>query len=735
MLSTLKVSRNFSFLKFLLIVSPFLLWLLILKGFFLNRLSLINDAMVYYEHTKFYLDQITHGVYPLWDPTRDFGVPNEFYLRRIGNFNPLLMIIVLLNLIGISFTQAYWIFLGLYVFLGMTGFYFLLKVIFKEWIWAYLGCLMLLFSSFSLRVLDSNIFLIFVPIVWFFYFLTSFVRSQEKFSFLGMTFCLMMILTTYIPFYFLTILIWFLICFFIVYPKENFDLVRQSLIFIRGNKIFTIACLIALSFSCLPGYFLYREGHNKDLILPNRHDEGIASENRFTVGIARIEQGGVIPPVLLEEEFSRLKEFKAGMFYVPLVTFVILGLGLFNRVSRLTLAVVLFGFGIFLISLSDATNLHEFLYRHIFFFKYFRNWHFFLWIVLIPCICLICMDNLRALSRLRLEQLSLKLMGSVLVISVHGGFIWWLNQFDDVLWSSYLIVFLSSVFFICFFFQWFNCFDFYDRKGRIFKWCGLAFFVFLIIFQSCQVFYYFSKSSSVFQGYYRYQSSYQLWSIGTQGAKKYYDKLWQENLAPKTENIQTTRMYWGSVWANFLHQNLPQEIFDPYFGASFIAYDRVEKIDDLAVNINKVKANFGVLENVAFVPGFYEGPLASVELKDIPLHPEILTDQSTDFKLMTSNTNYLKIKTNFATPKFLVHNNSYNQDWRVFINRKPASLWRANIAFRGVWVPAGEQIIEFCFRSNGGYVLKFVILGIFYLVFFYLIKLSASHFIKANYSQ
>ena len=48
--------------------------------------------------------------------------------------------------------------------------------------------------------------------------------------------------------------------------------------------------------------------------------------------------------------------------------------------------------------------------------------------------------------------------------------------------------------------------------------------------------------------------------------------------------------------------------------------------------------------------------------------------------------------------RFLVYNDSFHSGWRVAVNGKPQKLYRANIAFKGVWVPGGEHIVLLRYR-------------------------------------
>jgi len=206
-------SRRMAFL----LLASFLVWGFLMRGFILNKSLLIGDAAAYYEHFKFYLDNISRGVYPMWESSREFGVPSEFFLRRIGSFNPLFYLILLFNVLGLSYLSSYLVFLTVYYFLGMLGFFLLAQRVLKDPITAFAAYLLLMFSSLGTRLFDSYIVLTLIPMIWFCYFLISFSLQQEKCYFLGITLTLMILATTYVPFYFLTIVLTFLIFFIILY--------------------------------------------------------------------------------------------------------------------------------------------------------------------------------------------------------------------------------------------------------------------------------------------------------------------------------------------------------------------------------------------------------------------------------------------------------------------------------------------------------------------------------------
>jgi uncharacterized membrane protein YfhO len=70
-----------------------------------------------------------------------------------------------------------------------------------------------------------------------------------------------------------------------------------------------------------------------------------------------------------------------------------------------------------------------------------------------------------------------------------------------------------------------------------------------------------------------------------------------------------------------------------------------------------------------------------------------ITGDSDTFKILDFDVNHIKFYTNFLTPKFLVYNDSYHDGWEGFINGECVAIVRANVAFKGLSVPPGENVI------------------------------------------
>jgi uncharacterized membrane protein YfhO len=101
--------------------------------------------------------------------------------------------------------------------------------------------------------------------------------------------------------------------------------------------------------------------------------------------------------------------------------------------------------------------------------------------------------------------------------------------------------------------------------------------------------------------------------------------------------------------------------------------------------------------------------------------PRAVLREDQEVLVENSSSNHLTIKTFLKEKKFLVWHNAYHKDWTVNINDEPKRLWRANVAFKGVWVPAGEHIVHFQFGSPWRFIMKYSYLILFAVVFFLLV--------------
>src|SRR5207253_1176852 len=113
----------------------------------------------------------------------------------------------------------------------------------------FLAALLLMFSGMGFQVFVSYLLFIIVPSIWFVYFLASFFqtigrsegdrRPAARLHLVGLTFCLMLVMSTYIPFYFLTALLTGAAAFCLVYADSLKFMASAAGRFVRANKRFT----------------------------------------------------------------------------------------------------------------------------------------------------------------------------------------------------------------------------------------------------------------------------------------------------------------------------------------------------------------------------------------------------------------------------------------------------------------------------------------------------------------
>jgi len=682
------------------------------RDFLSGQLALTGDAISYYNHIKFYVENISRGVYPLWDPLWNSGVPNSFFLRRIGEFNPFLNIIIFFKTFGLIFWLSYLIFLAAYYFIGMIGFYKLARTLLGDKYVAFPAYLLLMFSSLATVLFDSFLMLLFVPIVWFFYFLVIFTQKPKKFSLLGMTFSLMIILTTYLPFYFLTIFLAFSLCFIILYFQYLKSIFLKYVEFIRKNKGFTCFCILLLVLSLLPGLLFYQQKTDGQTVLPIRQGQSTA-ENIIEVAPQTTIQGGIIATNIIKELFSNFSKFRLGFFYIPVFAFVLFLLGAVIPINRQLILLSLLGFGVYVISVFNATPVYQFLYDHIFYFKYIRSFQYFLWLVLLPVFILICARHLKEFLDRPLPVGREKYPISVFLVVIHGGLLFFLSQQKGMIWSSYVVVISSLIFFLSYSLGWLK-----NKKAMI-----LVFFLILTIIQPMEVYTYLSKNSPKKTTPLHYEKPYMHFSFEGDGAKRELSDMGKyTNLPP---------LYFVTSWHNFLYQNIDNIVFERYIQHKFIAYDRVETFDEKSQNARRVEQAFMKNENVAFVAD--KGRLhesaqqTSVRgaSKGRRSHNKAFPQQanSEQLRVLKYNMNSIKVKTNFPSRKFLVYNDSFHKGWRAFLNGKEMDIVRSNVAFKGVWLPAGENILYFRFGSVWAYGLGYFLIGVFNFVLIYLLVL------------
>jgi len=244
----------------------------------------------------------------------------------------LFLLIGLFKILGISYRQSYLIFLALYYFIGMIGFYLVAFRIFNDRLTAFTAYLLLMFSSLATRLFDSYIVYEFVPMVWFFYFFIAFLQDFKKHFFVGSIFTILIILTTYIPFYFIIIFFIVSICFFGFYFYCLQHIFSSLYKFIKNNKLLIFTSIIVLLLFLLPGLLMVKSCTGSEILLQSRHAASDSS-NQMEVGYKTITNWGVLEDIFYSTSFPDFRRFKFAILYVPLFSYILFALGIFTHIN------------------------------------------------------------------------------------------------------------------------------------------------------------------------------------------------------------------------------------------------------------------------------------------------------------------------------------------------------------------------------------------------------------------
>ena len=683
----------------------FIIWIFAFWGFLTSKFTLTSDALSYYDHTKFFIENISHSVFPLWDPYWCNGVSNDFFLRRIGALNPFYSIILILRSIGIPYTLSYLWFLALYYWGGMIAFYLLAMRIYQNRFIAYAGYLILMFSALGTRLFDSYMMLVTVPLIWFFYFLIAFSQTPRKHFFLGMTLSFMILVSTYIPFYFLIILGLFTLLFFLTYFNILPEIFRRYIKFFKENKLLVVLSLLVLAFSFFPIINFFQNTSHGQVVLPIRHGSSI-SEHTLTVPHQTLDWGAV-EDLMYSYYFSNLKLYKFAVVYVPFFAVILFILGLVGTLSRRAVFLFLLGIVLSCCIVPHGLPFYDFFYKHFFFLKYFRNLHFFIWFFLIPLFVFLGLEHWKIFTDIKIKNDRHKWFLMLYVLSVHlivFLFVW--HRRDAVL-STYVMIFSSLV--LC------SLTVLKYLKSNV--W-GFALLTLTVLVQPMEAYHYFSLKCFPHTSPYAYDFSFNSLKIND-------DHLIKREDVPAAKDA----LYYASGGYNFIYQNISNYALAKYLQNKFILVDHLDVVDRKEINPAVLERNFLTNDNVAVIfkdsgdelDSRFRGNdnlLGNGKKGDPhpPLKAQRIDNTTQGFKLLAFDADHMRLTLDLPYEKFLIYNDSFDPSWRVSVNHQPSVLYEVNGAFKGVWVPSGKNIIEFSYGGFWQYAMN-IILSFFAFIF------------------
>lgn len=690
----IKMSNLNRFKPFLILLSSFSFWLWLFKDYFSGSIPINWDTNSNFLILKYFFNSVSQGSIPLWDPFTFLG-RHFIYILTSCALNPFAWSIFLLNLLGLDYYQAYLIFISAYYFLGVLGFYYLLKIVVHDDKLAVLGMVLLLFSGLGPQVFKQiHMVYIFVPAVWFFVFWVRFFRDYRWLDFLGIILSSMILCISSFPFYFLTFFLVFNV-FYALYFFKDWQIKCHNLEgFILKHKVLFVfgVCLVLLSATPL---MLFKILDSRgEVISPERQHCETSGENgcshKVELNYASIAYYGSLgermPGGML---FSHLDKFSFStddFFYIPVLVYFIILISALVRFGRLQILILSVGLTVFLIALGGAAPMHAFLYNKIFYFKYFRNL-FFYTAFLIPAAIFFAMIQFKAF--LNEKNASFQ---TLWVVVAAGISLFFFYHCGNVLGVSYLTVVGAAVLFIIAL----KGFQAFFPKWALFFLCALAILEPGKVFSAyidhvpgiqCQ----FPKSNSVLEFAFQrpregeHEVALPIYYRQVYGSLRYLASFKD---MPGVFGVMPNNL--PDSLMRYTYELINQQM-DPVLTHDtrhkLILYDQVPHDVSHALNIYQIARSGTIPEG-----------------------------NSQELLILKFKPNVLKLRTSFLKDKFLVYNDSYSSEWHVYIDGSEKQLFRANQAFKGVHVPAGEHDVEFRYSPPGGVWIYVLIISFMFLV-------------------
>ncbi|MCK5633329.1 YfhO family protein, partial [bacterium] len=625
---------------------------------------------------------------------------------------------------------SYLFYLVSYFFLGLFGFYILVKIVIKDELLAAVAYVLLLFSGVGTTLFNQiNILLIFVPAVWFFCFLLKFFQTYQKKYFIGMTGSVMLVMTSYIPLYFLTLFLGFSFFYYVIYRPALKISCKKFLDFSRRNIVTVILCLFAIITSCLPIFLFKQSSANGAVVAPARHHAYSSAEKcvqkTLSGGMALSYQeiwgSGLSWRFSFREVFSHLDKWSYswhGIFYVPLFAFLLIFLSCFTGIHKKGVLLCVLGLFIFLVSLGAVGNLHPFLYKFVFYFKYFRNLFFFI-AFLMPIIVLIAVVQLQKI--LNYKIFSTRKKNSLLILSfiLHLLFFVFLLKLGNISQSSYLTLAVNLLFFTLYFSGYF--------KKRSILFVGL---IVLSLMQPIEILSLFQKNAGAYSCSLPAKRSTPRFEWTRLQSRKFpncllfkdvptYVHLWNDMTMNDSDGGVGLPVI-ASRWTFALCRKIHPRVYARYVRNKFVVYDDVEYIEEGEEAWPWIEDVLGDGLNMAFISEPFEDiPGLNPKKTDHDPFAQVIDEKNKGITIEAFDVNALTISTNFSKRKFLVYNDSYHPDWDVVVNGRRDKPLRANVAFKGVWVPAGRSNVRFEYRPWGGQTIYAFVLFFYWIFFFY----------------
>jgi hypothetical protein len=563
-----------------------------------------------------------------------------------------------------------------------------------------------LFSSFGTHPFnDVFIPLLIVPAIWFFYCAVSLANRPSMAGLLGLTFWSMVVAITYMPFYFLSAFLCFLVVYILLFAKEGYALLRQLWKFVLEHRGVALGCLFALLVALTPGALWLLDSSREGLVVGSRISS--AGTDPLAISLQMINNSAVSANLSLDQLFGNYWAVYASTFYVPALMLILLSFGAFARMTRRRVLLLIWASLIFLISLGDASPLHKFLYDHVLFFHFFRNLVYVLWFA-VPVVCLLTADFIDTwLAEAEKRPRAVWLVFIVPVLLAWAAVFWHIGA----AWSSFWALAMSALLAL-----WFVA----GREKFDLRW-AVVLVLLAVLVPMVEVSDHFRVNSAKIVAQY----------TRAPHARKEFKPVFSFYRPSLTEEQASNRVdmfadvkdtsgfgdepFRGSRRSYFLFKTIDRSVLEKYVHYKFVLYDGVEAVDESQVDTGYLTNIFSFRSDKAMVSG--KGAASAVGAAEHVRPPVRIEKGSPEIQVIGFDLNKVTLKVSLKEKKFLVYNDSYHFDWSAAIDGRPAQIFRANVAFKGVWIDAGEHIVDFRFRPWWRYVLVVVTYVAFWSIF------------------
>ncbi len=725
------------------LLSAFVFYLWVCQDFVTGKTSINMDTMSLYVFMKYFMNNVFNGVVPHWEPFVFAGRPFLGLLNQ-AMLHPLMHISFLTVFLGFSYYQAFLCFILLNYFLGVLGFFFLSRLLLKDSAYATLSSVALLFSGMGLMIFNQYyILLIFVPSVWFFFFLMRFVREYRVADFFGIFFSLMIMEISYYPFYLLTVFL-AVTLFYVLYNFVNFKIICRNIwSFCHKHKIVVVVCLTGLMITAMPLIMYKFKDAAGEIIAPSRHFDcnlknnvGPCFENS-QLKLLDVVPGSLAERVSFSSLFSHLDKINIiddSVFFVPIFCLAVIFISLFLPLSRAAKVFLFSGFAVFIVAMGVTTPVESFLFKHGFYFKYFRNFFFFM-AFLIPMIILFSMMQLKVL----VEHLANFGMRTVIIVI---GLLLILASIAQLqgpnLGSSYLTLALAGLLFIFFVFF---------RRKELTPFYFISLLI-LIVIQPLEVYLAYQSHAAAGKPLVASSHTVPVFTFDRPEKIKKYDYMFRdfnfEALLKMKDSYDAFIRPPGAISRWFLLGVLYMKsgTMDQFIRHKFYLYNKVDFYNKEDKEILKDLEQRMIDHSDATYA--FDDQLPRNNIKQMRMEQEggvnqaqIIDASSVQLKVKHFDVNRIDLIIDLDHPKFLVYTDNFTNDWQALMDGKVVKIYRAGLAFKGVVLPAGKHSLSLVYHPPGIFIygLIAIVVLIFSITVVVLFLRKRSNIAKPYYVQ